>query len=191
MKEILFACLILLSVSVSAQTNLAGRVYQHTNIMEDEMKQMMKESTTEIESARKKAIAQAEEKKGRKLTTEELGELDEKIAEAKKMMEAVKKGMKMGVTITFKDATNVVMKMDMKMDDNVMKAAGISWAKRKLMKAAMLIGPSTEKAKYTVSGKYIYIKDDEDVDTIRLSDDGKYLYGKMDGKTKFKLTRIK
>ena len=42
---------------------------------------------------------------------------------------------------------------------------------------------------YTVQGHLIICSDGTDKDTLTLSDDGKYLYGKMDDKTKFKLTR--
>lgn len=191
MKRILFLCMMLVAIGANAQTNLAGRIYHHPNIMADEMNKLVKEGTTEMEKARKEAIAKGEEKKGRKLTEKELAELDKQLAEAKKMMEALKKGMKVAITVTFSDEKKLVMKMDTKIDDDVMKAAGIPWAKRKLMKAAMAMAPSSQKGTYTVSGNNIYVQDGKELDTLRLSDDGKYLYGKMDEKTKFKLTRTK
>lgn len=191
MKRILFLCMMLVAIGANAQTNLAGRIYHHPNIMADEMNKLVKEGTTEIEKKRKETIAKIEEKRGRKLTEKELAEVDKKIEEAKKMMEAVRKGMKTEITVTFKDERNVVMKTDMSIDDNAMKAAGIPWAKRKLVKMAMAIAPSSEKGIYTVSGNQVFINDGTECDTMRLSDDGKYLYGKMDEKTKFKLTRTK
>lgn len=191
MKRILFLCMMLVAIGANAQTNLAGRIYHHPNIMADEMNKLVKEGSTEMEKARKEAIAKGEEKKGRKLTEKELAELDKQLAEAKKMMEALKKGMKVVITVTFSDEKNLVMKMDTKIDDDVMKAAGIPWAKRKLMKAAMAMAPLSQKGTYTVSGNNIYVQDGKELDTLRLSDDGKYLYGKMDEKTKFKLTRTK
>ena len=84
----------------------------------------------------------------------------------------------------------MVMKADMKIDDEVMKKAGIPWAKRKMMKVAMAVAPS-EKASYERKGNLIIVKDDKEVDTLRLSDDGKYLSGKMDKDTPFRLTLIK
>ena len=183
--------MMLVAIGANAQTNLAGRIYHHPNIMADEMNKLVKEGSTEMEKARKEAIAKGEEKKGRKLTEKELAELDKQLAEAKKMMEALKKGMKVVITVTFSDEKNLVMKMNTKIDDDVMKAAGIPWAKRKLMKAAMAMAPSSQKCTYTVSGNNIYVQDGKELDTLRLSDDGKYLYGKMDEKTKFKLTRTK
>ena len=183
--------MMLVAIGANAQTNLAGRIYHHPNIMADEMNKLVKEGSTEMEKARKEAIAKGEEKKGRKLTEKELAELDKQLAEAKKMMEALKKGMKVAITVTFSDEKKLVMKMDTKIDDDVMKAAGIPWAKRKLMKAAMAMAPSSQKGTYTVSGNNIYVQDGKELDTLRLSDDGKYLYGKMDEKKKFKLTRTK
>ena len=50
--------------------------------------------------------------------------------------------------------------------------------------------PSSEKVKYTVSGNNIIIPDDKKPDTLRISDDGKYITGKMD-EIQFKLTRTK
>lgn len=191
MKRILFLCMMLVAIGANAQTNLAGRIYHHPNIMADEMNKLVKEGTAEIEKKRKETIAKIEEKRGRKLTEKELAEVDKKIEEAKKMMEAVRKGMKTEITVTFKDERNVVMKTDMSIDDNAMKAAGIPWAKRKMVKMAMAIAPSSEKGIYTVSGNQVFINDGTECDTMRLSDDGKYLYGKMDEKTKFKLTRTK
>ena len=190
MRRILFVCALLVAVGVSAQTSLAGREYHHPNIMADEINKVVKEGTNDMEKARREAIAKAEEKKGRKLTTKELAEMDKKLEEAKKMVAAVKDGMKIAITVVFKDEKNVVMKCDMKVDDKLMKAAGIGWAKRKMIGLATKVMPD-EKATYTVEGNHVYLFDGEERDTMRLSDDGKYLYGKMDEKKKFKLTRTK
>ena len=106
------------------------------------------------------------------------------------MAEAILKGTKTSVTVTFKDDKTVVMKMEMKIDDEAMKNAGIGWAKRKAIQAATAIAPS-EKAKYTVKGDMIITDDGEELDTMYLSNDGKTLTGKMDKETSFKLTRTK
>ena len=111
------------------------------------------------------------------------------LEEAQKMIKALKDGMKTAVTVTFKDEKNLVMKADMKIDDEVMKAAGIPWAKRKLLKLSAAMAPS-QKATYIIKDNLVIVTDEEGPDTLRLSDDGKYLIGTMD-KTKFRLTRIK
>lgn len=190
MRRILFVCALLVAVGVSAQTSLAGREYHHSNIMADEINKAVNEGVGDMEKARREFIAKAEEKKGRKLTAKELAEVDKKLEETKKLMVAMKDGMKMAITVVFKDDKNVVMKCEMKVDDRVMKAAGIGWAKRKLIGLATKVMPD-EKATYTVQGNHVYLFDGEERDTMRLSDDGKYLYGKMDEKKKFKLTRTK
>lgn len=124
-----------------------------------------------------------------KMNESERKEAEAKIAETKKMMEAVKKGVRTSITFEFKDTKNVLMRCKMSVDDNALKLAGIPWAKRKLMKAAMAIAPSTDKANYRQHGNTIIIDDEGDADTLRLSNDGKYIYGTFEKNVKHKLTR--
>lgn len=189
-KSFLIALLLLVAVGAQAQTSLVGRVYHHPNILTDELNKLTTEANKDMKKNVDKAIKKAEEKKGRKLTAEELAEINKEVEEAQKMMKALKDGMKTAVTITFKDEKTMVMKADMKIDDEVMKKAGIPWAKRKMMKVAMAVAPS-EKASYERKGNLIIVRDDKEVDTLRLSDDGKYLSGKMDKDTPFRLTLVK
>ena len=175
---------------VQAQTNLSGRVYYNANIMADEMNKMVKDAKSDITKKRNEMIAKKEKDLGRKLNQKELAMIDEGVQKGQKMMDAVRKGMKTAVTVTFKNDKELLMKADMKIDDEVMKAAGIGWAKRKLMKAAMAVMPS-QKGKYVVMGNTIYVDEgDGEKDTLQLSADGKSLYGKMDNK-KFTLKRTK
>ena len=190
MKRIVSMLLLLVCISLQAQKSLEGRVYSNPNILADKMKEMTTISDKDIQDAKAETMKKAEEKKGRKLTAAEMAEVDKKIAEAQKMMRALEKGMSTAIEMTFKDATHVVMKVDMKIDEEVLKAAGIGWAKRKMLKAAMAIMPS-QKGTYTVKGNRVIVADDEEPDTMMLSDDGKYLSGKLDEKTPFKLTRVK
>lgn len=173
-----------------AQTDLTGRTYYNPNILKEEIEQKMKELETTITQKRAELIAKAEEEKGRKLTAEEIAAMDEHLEQASKLTVAMSKGMKTAVTMEFKTDVKCVMKMDVDLKDDVLKAAGVSWAKRKLMKAAMAIAPSTHKAKYVVHGNLVILDDGEDKDTLTLSADGKYLSGKADGKA-FVLTRTK
>jgi len=175
---------------VQAQTNLSGREYYNANIMADEMNKMVKDAKSDITKKRNEMIAKKEKDLGRKLNQKELAMIDEGVQKGQKMMDAVRKGMKTAITITFKNENELVMKADMKIDDEVMKAAGIGWAKRKLMKAAMAVMPS-QKGKYVVMGNTIYVDEgDGEKDTLQLSADGKSLSGKMDNK-KFTLKRTK
>ena len=79
----------------------------------------------------------------------------------------------------------------MKISDDAMKAAGIGWLKRKAMKAALAVAPSSNKATYVMKGDLIILDDGEEKDTLRLSSDGKFLYGKFEKDVNFKLTRTK
>ena len=178
-------------VGAQAQTSLVGRVYYHPNIMADEMKAHEKKVQAKLDEAIREEIEKAEKKKGRPLTAEEKAQTKKEAEEASKRAILVMKSTKTSVTATFKSDKEMEMQMKFQMDDDALKNAGVSWAKRKAIKATIALLPSTEKMKYTVQGNLIICSDGKDKDTLTLSDDGKYLYGKMDEKTKFKLTRTK
>ena len=191
---VLLAALWMVGVlTVSSQTNLAGRTYHNPNIIADMMNDATKDLDKSVAEARTKAIAKIEKKKGRKLTNEEIAKLDAEIKKKMAELEAMKKGMKMAITIEFKDDKNLVMKQDTKVSDEALKAAGYGWVKRKAMKAALALAPSSEKGTYVVKGNMIIMTDkDNDKDTLNISQDGKYITGKMDKKDRpFKLTRTK
>ena len=189
----LVTLLVMASMAVSAQTNLAGRTYHNPNIIADMMNDATKDLDKKVAEARTKAIADAEKKKGRKLTNEEIAKLDAEIKKKMAELEAMKKGMKMAITIEFKDDKNLVMKQDTKVSDEALKAAGYGWVKRKAMKAALAVVPKSHKGTYVVKGNMIIMTDkDNDKDTLNISQDGKYITGKMDKKDRpFKLTRTK
>ena len=82
------------------------------------------------------------------------------------------------------------MRTDMKIDENVLKMAGMGWMKRKALKAAMAVAPKSEKGTYVVKGNFVIMTDSgKDKDTLTLSNDGNYLYGQLGKNTKFKLKR--
>lgn len=192
MKHFLLTTLLalIMGIGVYGQTNLTGRVYYNANIMASEFDEKLKELDKEIASKRTETIAAMEKKKGRKLTAAEEAELNKELNQAmNKAKTMMKEGMKTAVTVEFKSAKEVVMKMEMKVDDAVLKAAGVSWIKRKAMKAAMALSPS-QKETYVVKGNQVIIGTGKDQDTMTLSADGKTLTGTMDGK-KFTLTRTK
>ena len=178
-------------VGAQAQTSLVGRVYYHPNIMADEMKSMQNEVDSKFDETIKEEMAKAEKKKGRPLTAEEKTEVKKKAEEARKAAEALMKGTKTAITVTFKTEKELSMQMKLQVDDEALKSAGIGWAKRKALKAAIAMMPSTQKMQYTVQGNLIICIDGKERDTLTVSSDGKYLSGKMDEKTKFKLTRTK
>lgn len=192
MKRLFLATLAVVwaTLTATAQTDLTGLVYSNPNILATLIKDVAKEIDSKMDSIRTAAITEKEQKKGRKLTAEELAEVENDVAKAREMMEAMKKGMKMSVGVEFKSPTEVVMTNKTSLDDNALKAAGVSWVKRKAMKAALALAPTTAKDIYVVKGNHVIVGKKNDTDTLRISNDGKYLYGKMD-KTKFTLTRTK
>lgn len=189
-KIALLMAALLMAAGASAQTSLAGRVYYNKNILAGELNSKLDELKKELPKAKAEAVAKMEKEKGRKATQAELEELDKKLEEAMKMAEAMKKGMATAITVTFTDDKKAVLKADMKVDDAVLKAAGVSWIKRKALKAAMAVMPA-EKGNYQVKGDMVILTKDGEADTMRLSADGKHLSGFFDKDTKFVLTRTK
>jgi len=177
---------------VNAQTSLAGRTYYHPNILAEELNNATKDLDKKMAEARKKAITEGEKKKGRKLTADEIAKIDKELKEKKQQITAVKKGMKTALTIEFLDDKKVVLKPDIKIDDDALKAAGMGWLKRKALKAAVAVAPSSEKGTYIVKGNMVIMTDkDNEKDTMTISNDGKYLTGRFDGDAPIKLTRTK
>ena len=192
MKRTLLTTIALLAVLLlQAQTNLGGRVYHHPNIMAEKLNELSKELDQKLDSAIIAAEEKAEKEKGRKLTAEEKAKIDKEVKDAVQKINALKKGMKTSITVEFKDEKKVVFKADMSISDDALKAAGVSWIKRKAMKAALAVAPSSQKGTYEVKGNMVIMSDDEEKDTMYLSADGKKLSGVFDKEMKFTLTRTK
>lgn len=183
---IIGALFLLLVVGAKAQTNLTGRVYANPNILAGVLDEAVKK--VNIEEAKAEAIAKAEKDKGRQLTDKEKAELDKQTEEAMQMIEAMKEGMVTAISVEFKSETEVVSRTKMKIDEEVLKKAGVSWLKRKALKAAIAMAPESEKGTYIVKDNLIIIDPDDKPDTLRLSSDGRQIFGKMDDKTNFTLT---
>ena len=184
------AAAMMFAMNLQAQNSLVGRTYYNANIMTDALNEVTKDMDKKVQDAKTEEIAKLEKKEGRKATRAEIAEIDAKMQKAQKMMEAMTKGMTTELTVTFKTEKEAVMKANISVSDEALKNAGIGWMKRKALKAAIALIPSTEKSSYIVNGNLvIMIDDDEGNDTLRLSNDGKYLFGKFDKKTDYKLTR--
>lgn len=192
MKKILLlvAVVVMTALDVQAQS-LVGRKYYNANIIASLMDGEMDNMEQKIDSAKHEALVKAEQKKGRQLTAAEKAEVEQKAKEAQQMIIAVRKGMSTAITVEFTTEKNATMKVKMKVSDDVLKAAGIPWLKRKAMKAALAVAPSTMKATYQVKGDLVILNDDGDLDTLRLSADRKQLHGTFDKKTPFTLTLTK
>jgi len=196
MKKRVLALLSALFISnllvINAQTSLAGHSYYHPNIMADALNSSSKDMDKKVAEARKKTIAEGEKNKGRKLTADEIAKIDKELNEKVVQVNAFKKGMKTAITIEFIDDKKMVLKPDITVNDAALKAAGMSWLKRKALKAALAIAPKSDKGTYIVKGNMVITTDsNNEKDTMTISKDGKYLFGKFDEKTPFKLTRTK
>ena len=164
---------IMIAITVQAQ-GFAGRIYQNPNIY-----------SGEIEAKVKKDIAKTEKKKGRKLTDEERAKLTERIR-------LVRGSIKTQATAQFVSDTQMTLKISTTFDEESLKKADVGWAKRKTLKAAASASPSlTVKYNYTVQGNLVIARDGSDIDTLRLSADGRQLSATYDKNTKFTMTRTK
>lgn len=183
--------MIALTMPAMAQTNLVGRVYSNDNIMKKELDEATKDMDKKMSEAKTKAVTEAEKKKGRKLTAAEMTKIDNEIKETRAVVEAMKKGMKTAINFEFKTENQVVMHVKMSISDDALKAAGVGWLKRKALKAALTVAPSSQKLSYIIKDDLVICIDGKDKDTLRLSKDQQLLYGKMDEKTPFTLKRTK
>ena len=191
MKRILWTLVLLLapcSLSLLQAQSLVGRAYHNANIMAEKMNEAISKA---IPEAKADAIAKQEKEKGRKLTDAEKAEVNKKLDEAQAKANAAMKGIKTAVTVEFKSETQAIMKTDMSVNEEALKQAGVSWAKRKALRAAIAIMPTTEKMSYVVKGNLVIMSPTDEPDTLRLSSDGKYLYGKFDKDFEVNLTRTK
>lgn len=193
MKRSIITTLLALTalLQVQAQTNLTGRIYANSNIMADEMNKIVALVDQKIDSMRLAKLAEFEKTKKRKPNTKEKAEIEAVLKKAKEATMAIKNGVKTAISVEFKDTRNLVMTAKISVDDNALKLAGVPWVKRKAMKAALAVMPTTQKATYKQQGNLIICEDPDEPDTLRLSADGKYIYGTFDKKQKFRLSRTK
>ena len=191
MKRILWTIVLLLapcSLPLMQAQSLVGRVYHNANIVAEKMNEAISKA---IPEAKAEKIAEMEKEKGRKLTDAEKAEIEKTLQEAKAKADAAMKGIKTAVTVEFKTESQAIMKMDMKVNEEALKQAGVNWAKRKALRAILAIAPSSEKTTYVVKGNLVIMSPTDEPDTLRISNDGKYLYGKFDKDFEVKLTRTK
>ncbi len=177
--------MIAMACHVNAQGNLTGQSFSNPNIFASALGKM----DSAITNQRAKAISNAEKKKGRKLTSEEMAKVDKTIAEARKKAAALKDGISMGITVTFLSDTELKMHNDIRVNDEALKATGMGWLKRKALKASLSVMPKTMKENYIRKGQLIIISPDDDPDTLRLSTDGSQMTGRFDKTTVFTLHR--
>lgn len=190
-RQISALLFVLCTLALQAQTNLSGRTYHHPDIMAEGMKAYEKDLEKKMAEVVGQEIAKAENKKGAPLSADEKAQIKAKQDEAIKFSLAVMKATKTAMTATFKSDTELVMQADITLDEDALKAAGLGWAQRKALKAAISLTPSTQKMSYTTKDNLVFCNDGAERDTLALSDDGNYLYGEFEEGKIFKLTRTK
>jgi hypothetical protein len=190
-RQISALLLVLFTLALQAQTSLSGRTYHHPDIMAEGMKAYEKDLEEKMAEVISQEVSKAENKKGAPLSADEKAQIRAKQDEAIKFSMAVMKATRTAMTPTFKSDTELVMQADITLDEDALKAAGLGWAQRKALKAAISLTPSTQKMAYTTKDNLIFCNDGAERDTLVLSDDGKYLYGEFEEGKTFKLTRTK
>ena len=190
-RQISALLFVLFALALQAQTNLSGRTYHHPDIMAEGMKAYEKDLEKKMAEVVGQEIAKAENKKGAPLSADEKAKIKAKQDEAIKFSLAVMKATKTAMTATFKSDTELVMQADITLDEDALKAAGLGWAQRKALKAAISLTPSTQKMSYTTKDNLVFCNGGAERDTLALSDDGNYLYGEFEEGKTFKLTRTK
>ena len=195
MKRYLLAVIAMMAtMSVCAQTNLTGRVYHHPNIMASMFAGKI-DVDKKVAEARKKRVQKAEKEKGRKLTQAETAEIDKEIAQKKSEIEQKVKELEnavvLSMTIEFTSATDAVIRMKSKVDEEILKKFDIGWLQRNALKMSVSSAPELQKVKYEVQDNKVIIIDEKDRDTLTLSADGKTLSGIHGKDTKYTLKRTK
>ena len=150
-------------MTVNAQS-LTGRTYYNANILAGEMDKKIKEVEQKIPQIKAEGYAKFEKKNGRQPTAAEKAKLEKEVNEAVAQARALAKGMTTAITVEFKTAKDAVMKADIKISEDALKAAGIGWLKRKALKAALAVAPSSDKVTYVVKGDLIIVDDGEEKD---------------------------
>ena len=141
----------------SGMTSLVGRTYRSGNMLMEMMK-----------------------KEGGGKLSEELKDPEKQ----KELKEKMEKAMSMYTTVIFKTDATLTMKSTAYCDDDLMKQAGVGWAKRKLLKLAFKAMNHEEEMPYRVQGSLVIAGKADELDTLRLSADGKQLTMKMTEKKK-------
>ena len=143
-----------LGVAVQAQTSLVGRTYRSAN----KLMEMMKEGGVSVE------LKDPEKQK--------------------ELQETMDKAMSMYYYVIFKTDATLTMKITANVDDDLMKQAGIGWAKRKLMKVLFKTMNHEGEMPYRVQDRLVIAGKAGELDTLRLSADGKQLTMEMTEKKK-------
>ena len=188
---IIISCLLFVvcSVATFAQGGLKGRVYYSSDIIAEKLDAAVKEIEQNRSQLRSEAISKLEEKKGRKLNATEIESIDSELDSELEKAKLLRASTSMSHTISFTRDNELVIKPNKKIDDEVLKQAGLNWIKRKSMMVKSMMTTKSNKVTFFRKGNLIITKA-ETPDTLQISEDNKFLYGKFDD-ISFMLTRTK
>lgn len=191
MKYVIISSLLLVvcSITTFGQGGLKGRVYYSGDIIAEKLDAAVKEIEQNRPQLRAEAICKLEEKKGRKLNAAEMESIDSELDEKLEKAKLKRASTSMSLTITFTRDNELAMKPNKKIDDEVLKHAGLNWIKRKSLMVTSMMTTKSNKVIFFRKGNHIITKA-ETPDTLQISEDGKFIYGKFDG-IPFTLTRTK
>lgn len=184
MKKMVFAvvamCLVL--AACNEKKGLAGSEFSSSDIMAEMVDSLWtnlkQQLDTSLVNTRASVIAQFEEQMSRKLTDEELDSIDRQLDEQMKQayadglrqVDSLKNSAKVSAVLTFADDEHVTLHME----------------------AASASSDDTDEMKgtYAVDGQTVVLTFPDHSDTLRLSDDGSQLRGRLGESTYYStLTR--
>jgi len=186
MKKLFFVVIALVAFMVSCDKkhNLAGAEFSNPNLMIDGADSMLVDFKHQLDymcdSIREEMYAEAEKELGRKLTDEEVADIDSQLQvkfdegynDTRHSIDSLAQNVKVSCVVTFKDDQHMAIRMiteseNDKSDDHY-------------------------EGDYQVFDGYVILKYDKYRDSLVISPDGKYLFGVlMEDTYKSTLTRTK
>ena len=157
--------------------------------MKGQFKEIVSQISSKKDSLRLAAYQEERKKRGRELTEEEKQNVNKKIDEEMELLKHLETAMKVAIKVEFKSESDLIMYMKVTIDEEILKKAKVSWTKRKAIKAALALAPQKEKDTYIRQNNLIIVGKAKDTDTLKLSDDGKYIYGTFEKNKPFRLVR--
>lgn len=171
MKRLFFAAMttVFLFCTCNEKPSLAGSEFSCSNVMPAvadsawaDFEQVM---AYQLDSLKQELVAQLEEQAQRKLTDEELAEMDSSLAaemqsqydDGRRQIDSLKNEVVLGFAIVFKDDQHVALKSNMKSDEGE--------------------DSDVQQGTYVQQGEQVIVDYGDHQDTLRLSKDGQELSG--------------
>lgn len=160
---------------------LTGQVFGNPNISNMTSEQFVANVQSRAEKREKEL--------GRELTEADMEKLAEDMAQGMGTLKSLQLISTISVTVKFLPDSKAELKMKVSLKEDLLKEAGVNWIQRKTMKTMLGMLSNTVKGRYVRKGNLIIISPGKDPDTLRLSPDGRKLYGKVEEGFPYTLTR--